>query len=55
MIASRALLLPTLLNFGGHRQLNESLSLLFALGHDFGPTRPNHEQLLCYLGLQILR
>ena len=45
----------TLLNFGGHRQLSESLSLLFALGHDFGPAQPDHEQLLFYLGLQILR
>jgi hypothetical protein len=45
----------TLLNIGGHRQLSESLSLLFAAGHEFGPARPDHEQLLFYVGLQVLR
>jgi hypothetical protein len=45
----------TLLNFGGHQQLTDSLALLFAAGHDFGPARPDHEQLLFYLGLQVLR
>jgi hypothetical protein len=45
----------TLLNFGGQRQLSESLSLLFAAGHEFGPARPDHEQLLFYLGVQVLR
>jgi hypothetical protein len=45
----------TLLNVGGHRQLSESLSLIFAAGHAFGPARPDHQQLLVYLGLQIER
>jgi hypothetical protein len=45
----------TLLNIGGHRQLSESLSLLFAAGHEFGPARPDHEQLLFYVGMQVLR
>jgi hypothetical protein len=45
----------TLLNFGGHRQLSDSLALLFAVGHAFGPARPDHEQLLFYLGLQVVR
>jgi hypothetical protein len=45
----------TLLNLGGNRQLSESLSLLFAVGHTFGPARPDHQQLLFYLGLQVRR
>jgi hypothetical protein len=45
----------TLLNLGGHRLLSESLSLLFAVGHAFGPARPDHQQLLFYLGLQLHR
>jgi hypothetical protein len=45
----------TLFNVGGHRQLSESLALLFAVGHAFGPARPDHEQLLFYAGVQVLR
>jgi hypothetical protein len=43
----------TLLNIGGRRELSQALSLLFAAGHSFGPPRPDHQQLLLYLGLQI--
>ena len=35
--------------------VSDSLSLLFAVGHAFGPARPDHEQLLFYLGLQVQR
>jgi hypothetical protein len=45
----------TLLNLGGHRQLTESLALLFAVGHALGPARPDHQQLLFYVGVQVLR
>jgi hypothetical protein len=45
----------TLLNLGGRRELSDSLGLLFALGRDFGPSGPDHQTLLFYLGIQILR
>lgn len=45
----------TLLNVGGRRELSDSLGLLFALGRDFGPSGPDHQTLLFYLGIQLLR
>ncbi len=46
----------TLLNIGGRRQLSDALTLLFAVGHDFGPSAAyDHQDLLFYLGLQIER
>jgi hypothetical protein len=45
----------TLFNIGGRRKINESLALLLALGRDAGPSSPNHQSLLFYVGVQVLR
>jgi hypothetical protein len=45
----------TLINLGGRRKLNDALTLLFALGHDFGPAAYDHQELLFYLGVQVTR
>jgi hypothetical protein len=44
----------TLINFGGRRSITESLSFMFAVGHDFGPATYDHAELLFYLGVQVL-
>jgi len=41
--------------WGGCSSRTPGLSLLFAAGREFGPARPDHEQLLFYFGLQVLR
>jgi hypothetical protein len=45
----------TLFNIAGRRQLSDSLALMFALGSDVGPASSDHQSLLFYLGMQILR
>jgi hypothetical protein len=45
----------TLLNFGIHLKLNESLIFLAAAGRDFGPRTDDQQRFLYYAGLQILR
>jgi hypothetical protein len=45
----------TLLNIAGRRRLSESLALMFALGTGIGPASSDHQSLLFYLGIQILR
>jgi hypothetical protein len=44
----------TLLNLGATRKLSDSLALLFAVGHDFGRSSVDHQDLLFYLGVQVL-
>jgi Putative MetA-pathway of phenol degradation len=45
----------TLINFGVHWKLNESLFLLAAAGREFGPRTEDQLRGLFYLGFQILR
>jgi len=45
----------TLLNFGIHWKLNESLVLLAAIGHEFGTHSEDQQKLLVYFGFQFLR
>ena len=45
----------TLLNFGVHWKLNESLIVLAAAGREFGPRNEDQQRGLFYLGLQIVR
>jgi len=45
----------TLLNLGSHWELNKSLSLLSAVGREFGSDRMGRADLQYYLGVQILR
>ena len=45
----------TLLNFGIHWKLNESLILLAAAGREFGPDTPEQQHFLYYFGFQILK
>jgi len=45
----------TLLNFGVHWKLNESLVLLAAAGREFGAHTDDQQRLLVYFGFQLLR
>jgi hypothetical protein len=45
----------TLLNFGVHWTLDDSLGLLAAAGREFGPRSDERQQSLFYLGLQFTR
>ena len=45
----------TLLNFGVHWTLDESVALLAAAGREFGPKSDERQQSLFYLGLQFTR
>ena len=45
----------TLLNFGVHWKLNESLVLLAAAGREFGARTDDQQRLLLYFGFQLLR
>jgi len=45
----------TLINLGFNWKLNESMTLLFAAGREFGPQTPYQLRSLAYLGLQITR
>jgi hypothetical protein len=45
----------TLLNFGLHWKLDESMVVLAAAGREFGPRTDDQQRLLVYLGLQLLR
>jgi len=45
----------TFINLGGRRKLSDSLALMFAVGRDFGPMSYDHNELLFYLGVQVLR
>lgn len=43
----------TLLNLGMHWKINDSYTLLGAVGHEFGTASDERRQVLVYLGLQI--
>ena len=45
----------TLLNFGVHWKLNESMVVLAAAGREFGAHTEDQQRLLLYFGLQLLR
>ncbi|TMG83985.1 MAG: hypothetical protein E6H74_07570 [Betaproteobacteria bacterium] len=45
----------TLLNFGVHWKLSESLVLLASAGREFGARTEDQQRLLVYLGVQLLR
>jgi hypothetical protein len=45
----------TLFNLGARWKFANSYALLFALGHDIGPATDSRQNVLFYLGLQILR
>jgi hypothetical protein len=45
----------TLLNFGFHWKLSESLIMLGAIGRDIGADTPDQQRALFYFGFQILR
>jgi hypothetical protein len=45
----------TLLNFGVHWKLNESLVLLAAAGREFGARTDDQQRLLVYFGVQLLK
>ena len=45
----------TLVQFGVHWKLNESLFLLASAGRQFGPSTDDQQRLLFYVGLQFLK
>jgi hypothetical protein len=45
----------TLVNFGAHWQLSDSLALIGAAGRQFGQASPDRQLALLYLGVQITR
>jgi hypothetical protein len=45
----------TLLNFGVHWKLNESLVLLASAGREFGAHTDDQQRLLLYFGFQVLK
>jgi hypothetical protein len=45
----------TLLNLGMHWKLNDTYTLLAAVGREFGAASDERRQVLAYLGVQITR
>jgi len=44
----------TLVNLGFHRSMSDTLTILAAAGHEFGPRTVARQSLLLYVGVQVL-